>query len=353
MIEILDPDEELPPYEVVGAKYDRDTPSFLSIICRRHRIEIKFDEQLLRDENKDETIVSKYYKRLLSAICNDNPSEIEDLNPEDYDLWFLMEDLAVQILCPVMRNLPPITADSHPAQTLHDYANPPILHYKLQWEEGKAVPVAWEGCGSEVEPVLRSVTVSPSVCLDFKKVSPHDILLPLDIERGDAKLPKTVQLRDGEKMFIKYIFDAVAEGREINYLQRIHEIGLHRDHRLPQLYGCVQYEGSKDVLGILIRIIDVKLRLDKALVTADRELRQSWYDDVAATVATLHNAGLVWGDVKAHNVLIDNNDKPWVIDFGGGYTEGWVEKQHMETVEGDLQGLANIRHYLKLSSSED
>lgn len=52
------------------------------------------------------------------------------------------------------------------------------------------------------------------------------------------------------------------------------------------------------------------------------------------------------GDAKAANVLIDINDDAWIIDFGGGYTRGWVEKDHMETIPGDQEGLAKIKNFL-------
>lgn len=48
------------------------------------------------------------------------------------------------------------------------------------------------------------------------------------------------------------------------------------------------------------------------------------------------------GDVKSDNVLIDGQDDAWVIDFGGGYTEGWVDKECSETLAGDAQELTNI-----------
>lgn len=64
------------------------------------------------------------------------------------------------------------------------------------------------------------------------------------------------------------------------------------------------------------------------------------------TLEWLHKANIIWGDVKAANVLIDVNENAWLIDFGGGYTRGWVEKNHMETIEGDLEGLSKIKDLL-------
>ncbi|KAJ5420206.1 hypothetical protein N7465_002725 [Penicillium sp. CMV-2018d] len=56
--------------------------------------------------------------------------------------------------------------------------------------------------------------------------------------------------------------------------------------------------------------------------------------------------GIIWGDAKAANVLIDANEDAYLIDFGGGYTKGWVEKEKSSSTEGDLQGLENIKRYL-------
>jgi hypothetical protein len=45
-------------------------------------------------------------------------------------------------------------------------------------------------------------------------------------------------------------------------------------------------------------------------------------------------------------VLIDVNEDAYLIDFGGGYTEGWFETEKSNSTEGDLQGLENIKRYL-------
>jgi tRNA A-37 threonylcarbamoyl transferase component Bud32 len=59
-------------------------------------------------------------------------------------------------------------------------------------------------------------------------------------------------------------------------------------------------------------------------------------------VKELHRVGAVWGDAKTDNILIDKDSNAWVIDFEGGYTEGWVDEDKAGTEEGDLQGLGKI-----------
>jgi len=69
-------------------------------------------------------------------------------------------------------------------------------------------------------------------------------------------------------------------------------------------------------------------------------------DQVTSILAQLHKAGIVWGDAKPDNVLIDKNDDAWIIDFGGGYSRGVVEREKSGTLEGDLQGLEKIVEYV-------
>jgi hypothetical protein len=54
----------------------------------------------------------------------------------------------------------------------------------------------------------------------------------------------------------------------------------------------------------------------------------------------------LYGDAKAANVLVDTYMDAWIIDFRGGFTEGWVQREKAGTVEGDTQGLAKIVDYI-------
>ncbi|KEZ43305.1 hypothetical protein SAPIO_CDS4749 [Scedosporium apiospermum] len=69
-------------------------------------------------------------------------------------------------------------------------------------------------------------------------------------------------------------------------------------------------------------------------------------EDSKHTVAELHKNDIIWGDAKPENVLIDEDDNAWVIDFGGGFTSPWVEYENRQSREGDLLALARIREKL-------
>lgn len=89
------------------------------------------------------------------------------------------------------------------------------------------------------------------------------------------------------------------------------------------------------------------------LTTVSLEKRRDWARQIENAVKTLHRHGVVWGDVKADNVLIHCVDEtPWLIDFGGSYTNGWIEPRLWETIEGDMQGLQKIVEFLETGTSE-
>ena len=70
---------------------------------------------------------------------------------------------------------------------------------------------------------------------------------------------------------------------------------------------------------------------------------------VKEIVNQLHVIGVVWGDVKPDNVLIDNKGDAWVVDFGGGYSPDWVDHEKRDTLDGDLQGISRLETFLGIA----
>ncbi|KAG5812756.1 hypothetical protein H9Q74_004117 [Fusarium xylarioides] len=119
----------------------------------------------------------------------------------------------------------------------------------------------------------------------------------------------------------------------------------------PQAYICrlvgVVREGN-GLLGMLLSWIDKKSVLSKAKASVSTlESRNRWATQIRNSVDILHEKGIIWGDVKAENVLIDHNDNAWIIDFGGSYTMGWVDEDKAGTLEGDEQGVAKMLSFLE------
>jgi len=67
-----------------------------------------------------------------------------------------------------------------------------------------------------------------------------------------------------------------------------------------------------------------------------------WKQQVTAIVKKLHSHDIVWGDVHPGNIVIDKNIDAWVVDFGSGWIEDFVDRKKAGTNEGDWQGVQNI-----------
>ncbi|KAI6799716.1 hypothetical protein KC361_g2720 [Hortaea werneckii] len=77
-----------------------------------------------------------------------------------------------------------------------------------------------------------------------------------------------------------------------------------------------------------------------------QDLRDRWAAESESVKEMLHENGIVWGDAKADNFMVDTNNDLWIIDFGGSYTEGWVDPELKDTAEGDDQGVEKIANAL-------
>ncbi|KMU79495.1 hypothetical protein CISG_01913 [Coccidioides immitis RMSCC 3703] len=141
--------------------------------------------------------------------------------------------------------------------------------------------------------------------------------------------------------------------RELQSYKRIEKL-LDMEVQIPRLCGVVLDDEGCHCIGMLLSWIDCQYTTLECALRADppMNLRQKWADQLAASLDRLHLAGVIWGDVKPANVLVDTNDDIWIIDFGGGYTRGWVEREIAGTVEGDKQGLQKIKSFLLQQDNE-
>lgn len=100
-------------------------------------------------------------------------------------------------------------------------------------------------------------------------------------------------------------------------------------------------------MGLLLTPIPDATPLTKLMDSeVDASKRHKWAKEARRIVKMLHDNGIVWGDAKADNFMVDKDDKLWIIDFGGSYTVGWVDEEIMETEKGDDMGLEKVRNGL-------
>lgn len=149
---------------------------------------------------------------------------------------------------------------------------------------------------------------------------------------------------------------AEAVQRELSCLLKIAASQQASALRVPKLLGLVQAPDSERIIGFLEDYIPCSdtwelstLGNIETVSSIAKTRREKWASQVQETVHLLHQIGVTWGDGKASNVLIDcNTDDAWVIDFGGGWTDGWVDQELSGTVEGDEVALKKICKFLEI-----
>ncbi|ORY63363.1 uncharacterized protein BCR38DRAFT_486108 [Pseudomassariella vexata] len=107
------------------------------------------------------------------------------------------------------------------------------------------------------------------------------------------------------------------------------------------------YPGTR-LVGLLLTYIENKGTLTDLAPWSDctNQDRLRWFRQIHDSVNCLHAAGLAWGDVKPDNVLVDTEGNACLVDFGGSYTQDWVDEDKQETEEGDWQGVQRIKQWL-------
>ncbi|RMY66528.1 hypothetical protein D0863_08366 [Hortaea werneckii] len=163
---------------------------------------------------------------------------------------------------------------------------------------------------------IPSLTLAalPEQYHDLLKIDVSDIRVR-DCFPGSG-LPYKMDAKD-EVMFFKPLMDFKEPGfwRELDALARSYRAG--GIDRLAGLKGIASVDAPSTLVGLLTTWID-----GTKLCDTDMKERQSysgkWCNQVLATIQTLHKSGIIWGDVNAHNVLIDRGNDAWVIDLDGG-----------------------------------
>jgi serine/threonine protein kinase len=255
-----------------------------------------------------------------------------------------------------LRRLAP-SSDRKDPMTVQDYYKPDeTFLFKLVNRQGKLTPIPLPprdvdpGAYSSPKALISDLAAEwnglPLVdasCIEVLPMSGNE-----DFVAADP--PRRVMV-DGQVFHFKGVQDPQSFRREFGILQKLKHLGLNKMLRVPTLHAAVRYADEAEyMVGFLLEQIDSKgaLGWPGCSMDAPRRLRENWMAQVEETVRQLHGQGIVWGDVKPDNVLIDRNDDAWVIDFGGGFNSRFVDRDMIETKQGDLQGLKRLREFLEV-----
>jgi len=233
--------------------------------------------------------------------------------------------------------------------SLQEWYERPTMFFNLDIEDGelKATEVKTSRTLEK-----RMVDLTPKMYLPkyIREINipwyPAKDITVLDDSDDPAPYHPTRVRIGGETFFIKMVdpMQPSPTKREIGLMKKVERLGLHKKLRVPLVKGLVGFQDSKtEMIGFLQTNIEDATPLTHMFGDeVPQRKRDKWAKESERVKEVLHENGIVWGDAKADNFMIDKNDDLWIIDFGGSYTAGWVDPELMETVEGDDMGVGRI-----------
>ncbi|KAI0529984.1 hypothetical protein GGR58DRAFT_494970 [Xylaria digitata] len=240
-----------------------------------------------------------------------------------------------------------------PSQDLQSFLYPKTLTYRLKTAGGNPaiIPIDLSETYSCLEPKFDNYPeIDFEIDESLPQYSPQQISVLEAFVQTAGHLVGRVRVHEKE-MLCKVRSHGLLHPdleREIENLQKMRRAGLHghTSMRVPQILGYVKHSEVGCIIGFLREWVPGDdLRNIRIPVTLEKK-RMIWASQISKTVHQLHEIGVIWGDGKARNVIIDEEDNAWLIDFGGGFTDGWVEKELAGTVEGDKQAVQKIVDFL-------
>ncbi|KAI0194218.1 hypothetical protein F4808DRAFT_441388 [Astrocystis sublimbata] len=244
-------------------------------------------------------------------------------------------------------------------QDLHSLLYPPVLTYRLMTVESTPTLVAIDPSEAHtlVEPTFDEDTEEEWETDDnLPKYPPSQITILKSFVQGGGHTVSRV-LVNKKEMLCKAQSQGLCGSdlrRELDSMQKIRHACLqgHGPIRVPALLGYVTHPEAGCIIGFLREWVLGSLLRNVSISTTPEEQRQMWAKQISDTLQQLHGIDVIWGDGKSSNVIIDEEDAAWLIDFGGGFTEGWVSQELAGTVEGDDQAVKKIAEFLGVGDKE-
>jgi serine/threonine protein kinase len=301
-----------PPVEFLLFKESGAVEALLDYGHFRYHLVVEYNHE---EDNCVENILMRKVWKALDMADNE---EVDEARDECIDLvWpFMLADYAKRVGSKETPNrtikLRAATKDGKVIATDHDFhmEYPPTYSVENDYPRVKTVP-STEVKGQEtIDDAIFKVKVDATYCM------------------------KTVHRKLNVKCF----------QREIKILQDCFHPNIIRLNALVT-------DGDDRVEGMLLDYVANARELGK-LESLSGDQYAQWSTQIHDAITYLHNKDLVWGDAKAGNVLIREDDTVVLIDFGGGFTEGWVDLPNCGTMKGDWQGYERIMEFLKAKVKE-
>lgn len=286
-----------------------------------------FKIDLFEEKLKDSPDILKEYFRQLDR---QEPDFVADEDEEGFyeDTLDEIHEWLLKPFMPIFHSLPPLNPIRR--YTLDDCMFAEEWQYTIKAVEDELVPVFLKKTdGKENYVIGTQLPFSNNIDYStFPIYSPNEVQVAVNKDATSLPaVPRKVFIQGRpESSFFKtiYVGDVRMPLRELRTYAKIHALETGDFIYTSRLHGLVQSDDGK-IMGLLLSYIDCggsTLHCAGASVHGSLELRRKWLDQVSRTLEIFHANGIIWGDAKADNVLIDRDDNAYLIDFGGGHTEG-------------------------------
>lgn len=323
-------------WEVINFTFScHNTDSQLVIMCNQARYVLQLSEA---NFDASPQLLQRYIFFLQVA----ENFEHDGYTVDDFYDW------AAEPLFPIFHAIKKTSSDAC-KRSVQDFLDPETHHYKICGVKEKLI--------AKPMPPGRNNASRYGTPLGEEHYTQWPSYLPSEVwidqlneGRVPTHVPRRVLLPNGTKAFLKLmrLGDNWSLRQEVLKYKAIQEASLDPSLCVSRLLGVVK-DGTGLVYGLLLTNVDCGGTTLSCAVRPEtpNAVKDRWITQIREALRQLHSAGISWGDAKPGNVLVDRNMNTWLVDFGGGYTEGWVPKERADTIEGDLVGLEKIEQFVK------
>lgn len=336
--ETLSPDN-IPDYDIVDFFCGPvDGTADLTIRCYGKQFYLR-----VRETNLHNSEVQREFRILLKKLeLDDSQQAACETDP--------MEDLCFWIAQQCNHRMRNFASTSSQRLSLRDWLTTETQFLDLKVENQRVIVADFEPDESLIASLIPSLKLPPELQVDVPFLDPSTIFLP-SISPSQECRPRRV-FKETIPYFFKPASDPECMLREITTLLRINRLSSNQVCRPALLCGLVMSpHAAGEICGVLLEYIDHRKVLSEVNMGAESpHTLIEWIKQLKSGLHELHQAGIIWGDAKPENILIDKNNDLRIVDFEGGYTEGWVDQDKAGSLEGDEQALCRICQYLETNN---